>query len=284
MPDNQAKITNTRNGGNREATPTALDDANAANAAEKRTDKTKQPGPILNAAAIVGIALEEKLELFIDQYQDAFAWIPVYDPVPHDETIPLRSKSFRSHLVGLIKAKTSETPRLCDLHRATDMLELQALRSGRRELANRTTVHEGKVLIDVGDTAWKMIEVSPEGWSLKAHDQPRFFRVRHHKSLGPAGARRLTAGTLRFRAYRRRRRQVTSIAVDALGISPRSSQPHLGVDRPTGFSEDHAMQPRAKPDRSQRDGDAGRHGNEPTLPDFSKPRRSLLRKRQQLQS
>ena len=104
-------------------------------------------------------------------------------PQPHIECLEVRSQLFLSRLLTLLEDKSPTTPKPREIKGAIQMFELQALRSGQRELANRTMVADGVVNIDLGDVSWRRIKVDREGWNILPQDQPHFFRVRHHKPI-----------------------------------------------------------------------------------------------------
>lgn len=168
-----------------QADPTAGRDHPAARSPQEPTTSTDHDGkPVeLTAAVIRDLAMGAEVGLFVDQYSVPFAQIPVSTPEPHIECLNVRSKVFLSRLLALIEEETSQTPEPREIKRAMEMFELQAHRSGQRELSNRTMVAAGVVHVDVGDAAWRMITVDQDGWKVEPQDEAHFFRVRHHKAL-----------------------------------------------------------------------------------------------------
>jgi hypothetical protein len=80
---------------------------------------------------------------------------------------------------GEVKAEMPAVVRDRDLADAIRQLESIALFEGRQEEVHiRTAGHDGKVYIDMGDDAWRAIEVSPEGWRIVEGEEipVRFIR------------------------------------------------------------------------------------------------------------
>jgi hypothetical protein len=80
---------------------------------------------------------------------------------------------------GEVKADMPAVVRDRDLADAIRQLESIALFEGRQEEVHiRTAGHDGKVYIDMGDDAWRAIEVSPEGWRIVEGEEipVRFIR------------------------------------------------------------------------------------------------------------
>jgi len=80
---------------------------------------------------------------------------------------------------GAVQAEMPAVVRDRDLADAIRQLESIALFEGRQvEVHIRTAGHDDRVYIDLGDEAWRAIEVSPEGWKIMAGDEipVRFVR------------------------------------------------------------------------------------------------------------
>src|SRR5829696_3144499 len=80
---------------------------------------------------------------------------------------------------GEVKAEMPAVVRDRDLADAIRQLESIALFEGRQEEVHiRTAGHDGKVYIDMGDDAWRAIEVSPKGWRIVEGEEipVRFIR------------------------------------------------------------------------------------------------------------
>jgi hypothetical protein len=106
----------------------------------------KPPCDQLDASTILSFALGVGVECFVNQYGTPYAQIPVSVPQPHIECLEVRSQLFLSRLLTLLEDKSPATPKLQEIKKAIQMFELQALRSGQRELANRTMVADGVVI------------------------------------------------------------------------------------------------------------------------------------------
>jgi len=138
---------------------------------------------VSKSEAIVAAAIEAGYEVFLDQYADAFAWLPVAEPEPHHECLKIGTSDFQFQLLKLRERHSKETPKPGTLKEASKTLKLLAIRNGRKELANRVTYVDGKILIDQADQAGRAIEVDKTDWKVTSLQQPRFIRYKHQMSL-----------------------------------------------------------------------------------------------------
>lgn len=133
--------------------------------------------------AIVSLAIEAEAELFLNQYKEEYAWVPVEEPEPHHECVNIGSKDFQFWLLKLCERRSDEIPRPGTLRDACNILKLQAIRNGQRDLSNRTAFVDGKILIDQATRNGKVIEVDLNSWKVIAPEQPYFVRLKHQLPL-----------------------------------------------------------------------------------------------------
>lgn len=144
------------------------------------TASMSRTGVALKPEYIVKYALEAKIQTFQDVGGTVFAWIPVTtEGREHHECISVGSQVFKTHLLSVISNRNWNTPTMAVLNQATEMLKLQAYREPRRKLDNRRASADGHVFIDMGDSHWRMIHASRDGWAIEPQSEPRFFRPQH---------------------------------------------------------------------------------------------------------
>lgn len=121
---------------------------------------------------------------FQDQHGTPFAWLPVGNgEMRHHECLRIRSANFRSRLLELSSRLTETAPKMSAVKQAIEILELEAYRSTKETLDNRSAADDDDVFIDLGDDGWRMVRITRDGWQVIRHDKPRFFRPQHMQSL-----------------------------------------------------------------------------------------------------
>ena len=95
----------------------------------------------------------------------------------HKENYPIRSKAVKLWLGSLHYNQKHKAPGAGAIEDATTILESIALYEGaEHEIYVRVGPFEGKIYIDMGDKAWRAIEVTANGWEIIAEPPIRFFR------------------------------------------------------------------------------------------------------------
>jgi hypothetical protein len=104
-----------------------------------------------------------------------FADIPVNG---HRETWPVRSKGFRRWLTRRFFEATSGAPNAQAMQDALGLIEARAhFDAPEREVSVRIAVHAGRLYLDLADSAWRAVEVGPEGWRIVDAPPVRFRRA-----------------------------------------------------------------------------------------------------------
>ena len=105
------------------------------------------------------------------------------------DTLPVRSTGFRRWLRRLHWERTGKGATQEALTHAVENLDAQAEQAGRRMVHLRTASHEGRLYIDLGDDARRVVEVDADGWRiLREPPDVRFRRTQTTEAL-PAPAR-----------------------------------------------------------------------------------------------
>ena len=150
---------------------------------EKEADDGK-PSVVLTPEGIADFAREQGVRCFRNQHGSFYVRVPVIDgESTHFECHPLRSKAFLALILALIRVRTESSPKLRDVKKAIEIMELEAYRSPKINLENRTAMEGDEIIIDLGDPKWSMIRVDQKRWSVEVQDQARFFRPDHLRSL-----------------------------------------------------------------------------------------------------
>ncbi len=138
------------------------------------------------ADRLVELVMAEGVELFHDQFGDAFALVPVGE---HREIWPCRGKHLRRWLAGRFwqaehKAANSEA-----LSSALNVIEAKALFEGdEHELHNRVAIHDGAIWYDLTDRDWRAVRITAQGWEVVSSSPILFRRYSHQRpQLEPLG-------------------------------------------------------------------------------------------------
>lgn len=132
------------------------------------------------AARLVRLALDSGLELWHDP--EGTAWASIHNS--HRENWPVRSRAFRLWLSRLFYEQEGKPPHGQAVQDALGVLEGKALFEGEQhETFIRVSHRPGEIWLDLGDTEWKAVRVTPQGWQVApAEVAPRF---RRSKSTAP---------------------------------------------------------------------------------------------------
>ena len=101
----------------------------------------------------------------------------------HRETWPVRSKGFTRWLARAFFAETNGAPNSEAMQAALNVIEAKAhFDAAERVIHVRVASLDGKLYLDLCDSAWRAVEINPEGWKIV--DQPS---VRFRRSSGALG-------------------------------------------------------------------------------------------------
>lgn len=152
---------------------TALDDA----LAEKGGD-TSGRGPT-QADILIGLA--QTAELFHAADGTGFADVDING---HRETWPIRAKGFRQWLVCRYFEETGGAPSADALQSVVNVVAAKAhFDAPERIVFVRVGGLDGKLYLDLGDEAWRAIEIDTAGWRLIDNPPVRFRRASGMKPL-----------------------------------------------------------------------------------------------------
>ncbi len=117
------------------------------------------------------IEIARAVTLFHDE-GDPFARIKING---HKEIWPVRSKTFKRWLVGRFYATTGKAPNSDAVNQVLGVIEARAMFDGdQHPLALRVAEYEGAFWYDLGDPAWRAIEITADGcWEIV--DNPPIF-------------------------------------------------------------------------------------------------------------
>lgn len=140
---------------------------------EKSGKKDNSP----TAKALIALA-ESSCKFFHDERGDEYALVRDKDI---RRTLKLRSKFFRSWLIGTFYKTTGRPPNKEALSTALSVLEAKATHDGdKRYLFNRFAMHDGAIFIDMVDERWRAVKVTADGWEI-IDEQPIMFRRYSHQ-------------------------------------------------------------------------------------------------------
>jgi putative DNA primase/helicase len=146
------------------------DDDKSAGGSRKRTPQRD-----------VLIGLTKSVELWHDAGRIAYASFQVLD---HREHWPVRSREFRMWLSGQFYDKTAAAIGGQALEDGIRILEARAVNEGTLyECFTRVGQAEGKIYLDLGDSSWRAVEVTPDGWGVVAAPPLKLLRSPSMRSL-----------------------------------------------------------------------------------------------------
>jgi putative DNA primase/helicase len=127
------------------------------------------------------IGLTELVELWHDAGRNAFASFQVVD---HREHWSVRSREFRMWLSGQFYDKTRAAIGGQALEDGIRILEARAVNEGPLyECFTRVGQAERKIYLDLGDSSWRAVEVTPTGWDVVAAPPLKLLRSPSMRSL-----------------------------------------------------------------------------------------------------
>ncbi len=121
------------------------------------------------------IDLSGAAELFHAPDGTAFADLTINN---HRETWPVRTKGFRRWLARQFFEQTGGAPSSEALQSALNVIEAKAHFDGpERSVFIRIGGHEGRLYLDLGDDAWRAVEIDALGWRVVETPPVRFRRA-----------------------------------------------------------------------------------------------------------
>lgn len=133
--------------------------------------------PTSSAASVLVTMAADQMELFhgpggADAV--AYARIKVNN---HWETWPVKSSGFKYWLRRIWREENAKTLNQQAVLEASEDIASAALFEGPElETAVRIGTHDGKIYWDLGDDAWRVIEISQDGWKVDLQSPVRFIR------------------------------------------------------------------------------------------------------------
>lgn len=122
--------------------------------------------PRAKSQATVLIELANEAEFFHTSDGEAYASIKIGG---HLETWPLKSRGFRDWLMRRFYEDESKSPSTQGFQDALGVLYGRARFDGEtREVHTRIAAHEGALYVDLADDAWRIVQITAEGWSIIA--------------------------------------------------------------------------------------------------------------------
>ena len=121
------------------------------------------------------IALADEADLFHAPDRTAYADVVI---AGHRETWPVRTKGFRSWLARQYYEETGGAPSSEALHSTLNVLEARARFDGpERPVYIRVGSLDGQIYLDLGDEAWRAVEITAAGWQVIDAPPVRFRRA-----------------------------------------------------------------------------------------------------------
>src|SRR3954471_21263746 len=120
------------------------------------------------------IGLAQAAELFHTPDGTGFADLDVKG---HRETWPIRSKGFKRWLSRRYFEETAGAPSSEALQSALNVIEAKAhFDAPERPIFIRVGGLDGRLYLDLGDEAWRAVEIDPTGWRVIENPPVRFRR------------------------------------------------------------------------------------------------------------
>src|SRR5262249_13012854 len=97
----------------------------------------------------------------------------------HLETWPIRSRLFRHYLQRPFYQARGKLPSSHAIQAVLGVLSGEALFNGReRTVFTRLAAHQHAIYLDLGDAAWRAVEITRRGWRVVARAPVKFRRAR----------------------------------------------------------------------------------------------------------
>jgi hypothetical protein len=141
----------------------------AQGAAEGKKKRPSQAQVLIEAA--------NTAKLFHDEQREPFACIPVGG---HQEIYRLRDRAFKRWLTRQVYASTGLAVNTDALAQALNLLEARATFDGPcHPLALRVAERDGVFYYDLGDSAWRAVAITPDGWQCLDRPPIIFWRSKN---------------------------------------------------------------------------------------------------------
>jgi len=122
------------------------------------------------------ISIASAADLFRSEDDKPYATLPVNG---HKETWPVGSKRFRQWLARTFYSSEKIAPRAQSLQDALNVITGRAMFEGKQQAVfTRIAEWEGKIFLDLTDSAWRAVEITPDGWRIINDPPVRFRRAR----------------------------------------------------------------------------------------------------------
>jgi hypothetical protein len=143
----------------------------------KKVAVAKQTRAEKRAAAIKAVQKKADaigIEFFHDGYRKAYCTVPVAD---HRETWKVRSRDFRLWVMQTLYDSLGAAPKTI-ITEVLEEYETRAICKGKEiEVHVRIAEHDGVTYIDLCNSRWQVLEVTPKGWSVLDESPVKFRRA-----------------------------------------------------------------------------------------------------------
>lgn len=135
----------------------------------------QEPERETQAQALIRMALSE-CELFKTPEGIGYASVNVNG---HRENWPIRSRDFHRWLVRLYYERYDKPPGAQARQDAVETLDAKAqFNKPCNPVYTRLAEHDGSIYLDLADTDWRAVKISPAGWRVVSSPPARFRRAR----------------------------------------------------------------------------------------------------------
>lgn len=129
---------------------------------------------VSQSQANILISLVQGHDFFKTSDNKAFVSLPMDG---HVEVLPLNSTEFRNYLSRKYYLTTKSVPKQQVLNEVLGVLSAMAIFEGRViPLAHRIGGNTNLAKVDLVNSDWKIVEITPNGWSIKLNAVPQFTR------------------------------------------------------------------------------------------------------------
>lgn len=124
----------------------------------------------------IAAKMADDWDLWHTPSDDAFATVPVAD---HLETWPIKSQKFKRYVAKEFYDKEGKAMNSEALSAALNLMEANSQYGGEEhDVYVRVAGHEGNIYIDLCNSNWEVVEVTPSGWHVIDESPVRFRRSR----------------------------------------------------------------------------------------------------------
>jgi hypothetical protein len=144
---------------------------------QHRETKRRRPSEVTDLAKFV-LEGEPRAELFHTPGADGVPYATIVVD-GHLETWPLHARLFRHYLERRVYRATGRMPSAHAIRAALGVLTGEALFGGlERPVFTRVAAHGDAIYLDLGDPAWRAVEITRRGWRVVARPPVKFRRAR----------------------------------------------------------------------------------------------------------